>query len=127
MNKVQVYGRVSQKSDIRKTGNGTPVINISIATGYGDKVTFIPITVWNKQADIVQAYVNKGDRLLVEGHITANKLTKNDIEFTDHKVTADFVHLVETKKDKQTEATPEDFRTNAEKAVDAVVESDLPF
>ena len=127
MNKVQVYGRVSQKSEIRKTGNGTPVINISIATGYGDKVTFIPITVWNKQADIVQAYVNKGDRLLVEGHITANKLTKNDIEFTDHKVTADFVHLVETKKDKQTEATPEDFRTNAEKAVDAVVESDLPF
>jgi len=127
MNKVQVYGRVSQKSEIRKTGNGTPVINISVATGYGDKVTFIPITVWSKQADIVQAYVNKGDRLLVEGHITANKLTKNDIEFTDHKVTADFVHLVETKKDKQTEATPEDFRTNAEKAVDAVVESDLPF
>jgi len=126
MNKVQVYGRVSQKSEIRKTGNGTPVINISIAAGYGDKVTFIPITVWSKQADIVQAYVNKGDRLLVEGRITANKIIKNDIEFTDHKVTADFVHLVETKKDK-TEPTPQDFRSESEKAVDSIKSDDLPF
>ena len=126
MNKVQVYGRVSQKSEIRKTSNGTPVININVATGYGDKVTFIPITVWSKQADIVQAYVNKGDRILVEGRITANKIVKNDVEFTDHKVTADFVHLVETKKDKQ-EPTPQDFRSEAEKAVDAITESDLPF
>lgn len=107
MNKVSIYGRVSFKSELRQTGSGKNVINISVATGYGDKVTFVPITVWDRQSEIVNNYVNKGDRLLVEGRITENKIVKNDVEFTDHKVTADFVHLVESKKDKET--TPQDF------------------
>lgn len=109
MNKVQIYGRVAFKSVLRQTGNGTDVINLSIATGYGESVTFLPVTLWDRQAVIVNDFVSVGHRLLVEGHITENKFVKDGIGFTDHIVTADFVHLVETKKDKHEGLTPEDF------------------
>lgn len=124
MNKVQLYGRVSYKGELRKTSSDLPVINISVATGYGDRVTFVPVTIWSKQADIVQAYVNKGDRVLIEGRVSASNTTRDDKKFTEYKVTADFVHLVETKKDKQDDVAPQDF---APDPVKDVLDDGMPF
>lgn len=121
MNRVILYGRVSQKSELRKTSNETPVINITIATGYGDKVTFVPVVCWGKQADMVNAYVDKGDRLAIEGHISSNKNTRNDQNIIEYKVTADMITLVETKKEKGNTIEP-DFPK-----VDEPKNDDLPF
>lgn len=122
MNRVLLYGRVSQKSELRKTSNDNPVVNFNIATGYGEKVTFVPVVAWGSAAEIVDKYVNKGDRLSVEGHITMSKNIRNDIEINEYKVTANVVELVETKKEKEqndpnTNNNPEPKVTN----------DDLPF
>jgi len=103
MNRVQLYGRIANDFTVRETQSGIPVVNINIATGYGDKVEFIPVTVWNNQAKIVSDYCKKGDRITIEGHITSSENIRNDIKFKDYKVTADFVHLVETKPKQEQE------------------------
>lgn len=115
MNRVQIYGRIANDFTVRETKSGTPVVNINVATGYGDRVEFIPITVWSNQAKIIGDYCKKGDRIAIEGHITSTESTHNDSKIKQYKVTADFVHLVETKS--QEEPTPESF----------VKDDDIPF
>lgn len=132
MNKVTLFGRVSQKSDLRQTSSGTDVINFSIATGYGERVTFVPVTAWNKQAGVISQYVNKGDQVLVEGHITASQNIRHDVKITEYKVTADFVHLIGSKTDndfKTTEKSPYDYEVKEpeRKAPPVDNDSDLPF
>lgn len=124
MNKVHLYGRVSQISELRHTNSNIAVINFNVATGFGDRVTFVPVTAWAKQAELVDNFLHKGDRVIVEGRITSNKMVKNDVEFTDHKVTADFVEFVETKAEKDG-VTPEDFKV--EQPEPKVTDADLPF
>ena len=136
MNKVTLFGRVSQKSELRQTSSGTDVINFSVATGYGERVTFVPVTAWNKQAGVISQYVNKGDQVLVEGHITASNNVRHDVKITEYKVTADFVHLIGSKSDgggkdsfETTEKNPYDYQLKEpeRKAPPVDTDSDLPF
>jgi len=116
MNRVQIYGRIANDFTVRETQSGTPVVNINVATGYGDRVEFIPITVWSNQAKIIADYCKKGDRIAIEGHISSSENTRNDVKFREYRVTADFVHLVESKSEPK-EVTPESF----------VSDDDIPF
>lgn len=124
MNKVHLYGRVSQISELRYTNSNIAVINFSVATGFGDRVTFVPVTAWAKQAELVSNFLGKGNRVLVEGRITSNKNVRNDVEYTEHKVTADFVEFVETKAEKDG-VKPEDFEVEQPEPKDN--DADLPF
>lgn len=126
MNKVMLYGRISQKSELRKTSSNISVINITVATGYGEKVTFVPIVAWNNQADMVNLYVDKGDRISIEGHISSSKSIRNDITTVEYKVTADMINLVETKKEKTSNNFNEDTPQEDIQHVDSE-DNDLPF
>lgn len=128
MNRVQLFGRISQKSELRQTKSGVNVINVNVATGYGDKVTFVPVTAWDTRADIINDYINKGDQVVIEGRITANKIIKDNVSFTEYKVTADLVHLVGSKKDKESK-TPYDYEVKEPERPKQpqVNDSDLPF
>lgn len=129
MNRVQLFGRISQKSELRQTKSGVNVINVNVATGYGDKVTFVPVTAWDTRADIVNDYINVGDQVVIEGRITANKIIKDDVSFTEYKVTADLVHLVGSKKDKESSKSPYDYKVKEPERPKQpeVDDSDLPF
>jgi len=130
VNRVQLFGRISQKSELRQTKSGVNVINVNVATGYGDKVTFVPVTAWDARADIVNDYINVGDQVVIEGRITANKIIKDDVSFTEYKVTADLVHLVGSKKDKEpTDKSPYDYKVKEPERPKQpeVDDSDLPF
>jgi single-strand DNA-binding protein len=116
MNRVQLYGRIANDFTVRETQSGTPVVNINVATGYGDRVEFVPVTVWSNQAKIIGDYCKKGDRIAIEGHVTSSENTRNDVKFREYRVTADFVHLVESKP-KQEDVSPESF----------VSDDDIPF
>jgi len=116
MNRVQLLGRIANDFTVRETQSGTPVVNINIATGYGDRVEFVPVTVWSRQAEIIRDYCKKGDRIAVEGHVSSSENTRDDKKFREYRVTADFVHLIESKP-KEEDVTPEDF----------VSDDDIPF
>ena len=80
MNKVMLIGNVGRDPEVRYVDQGKPVARITLATterGYTlangtqvlDRTEWHTVLFWNKQAEIVEQYVHKGDKLYVEGRI----------------------------------------------------------
>ena len=77
MNKVVLIGRLTRDPELRYTsGNNSAVCNFTIAVDRGftgqsgeREADFIPIVVWNKQAENVKNYLSKGSQVAVEGRI----------------------------------------------------------
>lgn len=78
LNKVMLIGHVGNEPEIRTTANGKKVARLSLATSrtFNDrngqkqeKTEWHRLTAWDRTAEIIERYVNKGDRLYVEGSI----------------------------------------------------------
>jgi single-strand DNA-binding protein len=77
-NKVIVMGNLTRTPELRSTPGGAQLCDISLAVNdtYTDKqgkkqerVDFIDITFWGKQAETLARWKKKGDPLLVEGRL----------------------------------------------------------
>lgn len=84
LNKVQLIGNVGRDPEIRFTKDGSPIANMSIATSdtwkdkqgqKQEKTEWHRIVVFGKLAEIIQKYVNKGDKLFIEGKLQTKKWT----------------------------------------------------
>lgn len=90
MNKATILGNVGRDPDVKTMNSGDKVANFSIATSESwtkdgerkEKTTWHNIVVWGKLADIVERYVHKGSKVLVEGMIEMRKYEKDGIERT---------------------------------------------
>ena len=77
MNRVVLIGRLTKDPELRYTsGNNAAVCNFTIAVDRGftgqsgeREADFIPVVVWNKQAENVKQYLTKGSQAAVEGRI----------------------------------------------------------
>lgn len=80
LNKIMLIGNVGQEPIVRYLDTGVCVATFSLATterGYTmqngtqvpDRTEWHNIVVWRKQAEVVEKYVHKGDKLYVEGKI----------------------------------------------------------
>lgn len=78
-NKVQLIGNLGNDPEIITLESGKKLAKFSLATNetyknaQGESVTdtqWHNIVVWNKTADIVEKYLNKGKEVAVEGKLT---------------------------------------------------------
>lgn len=73
INKAILMGRLTRDPELRHTNSGTPVCSFSIAidNGYGEnrQTDFINCVAWNKTAEFVSNYFNKGKMIIVIGRI----------------------------------------------------------
>ncbi len=78
LNKVMLIGNVGSDPEIRMTPSGAKVAKLSLATNrsYQDRsgqqqerTDWHRLTFFGRLSDIVEQWVNKGDRLYVEGRI----------------------------------------------------------
>jgi single-strand DNA-binding protein len=91
LNKVMLIGNVGADPEIRTTPSGTKVAKVSLATNRSwkdrngqvqEKTEWHRLTFWDRMAELIEQYVNKGDRLYVEGRLEysqtedANGVTK---------------------------------------------------
>ena len=90
-NKVILMGNLTRDPELRYTPNGAPVTELGIAvnrvytTKDGDRreeVTFVDVTVWNRQAETCCQYLKKGRPVHVEGFL---KLDSWDDKTTGEK------------------------------------------
>ena len=131
MNRVVLIGRLTRDPELRYTsGSNAAVCNFTIAvdrgfTGQsGDReADFIPIVVWNKQAENVKNYLTKGSQVAVEGRIQVRnyddqngqkryvtEVIANNVEFLGSKNSSN-----NTSNDSNNvEPTPYDFGDNSE-------------
>lgn len=105
MNSASVVGRLTKDVDLKYTPSGTAVANVNVAVNRTYKTEgqpeadFIPVVIWNKQAENVANYVKKGNQVAIEGRLQtrsyedSNKVTRYIMELV-----AERVHFLETKK-----------------------------
>ncbi len=76
MNRVVLVGRLTKDPELRKTANGSSVVNFTIAinrtftNANGERETdFIQCVAWSRTADNMATYVRKGSLIGVDGRI----------------------------------------------------------
>ncbi len=78
LNKVQLMGNLTRDPEVRYTPKGTAVTDISLAINRSytgddgqrhEETTFVDITFWGRQAEVIGEYLKKGRPLYVEGRL----------------------------------------------------------
>lgn len=76
LNRVILIGRLTKDPELRYTPNGKAVASFTLAVDrqfssqQGEKETdFIPIVVWQKQAENVANFIGKGSMVAVDGRL----------------------------------------------------------
>lgn len=107
---IQLIGNVGKDPEFSNITDGI-VARFSLATTSkekGEQVTdWWNITVFGKLADIVEKYVNKGDKLFIQGRIKRETFTTKEGEKREvYKVTAEKIEMLGSKKDKEDDQSP---------------------
>ena len=93
LNRAILVGRISTDLELKYTNNNKSYCRFNLAVNRINEGTdFITIVVWNKQADNLVQYQNKGSLILVEGAISVNNYqdqngnNKTSFEIMAHNV-----------------------------------------
>jgi single-strand DNA-binding protein len=79
-NRVQLIGNLGQNPEVKEFDGGKKVARFSVATteSYRDKdgnlvkdTTWHNLVAWNKNADIVEKYLEKGKEVAIDGKLTS--------------------------------------------------------
>jgi single-strand DNA-binding protein len=140
MNSVCLIGNLTRDPELRySTGASQTAIcrfTIAVNDGYGDKqrTNFIPIVVFNKQAENCDRYLAKGRKVCVIGPVSVRTYTGSDgATRASLEVTADEVEFLASRNDGESggytaPAAPEAPSAESQAAGFTAVETDeLPF
>ena len=127
MNTVNLIGRLTKEVESRRTQGGTDVSYITLAVDRRKKdsgADFIRCTAFNKVAELLSQYVNKGDRIGIVGHIKTGSYEKNGQRFYTTDVIIDSIDFLESRKQgNQTEQ----FVNDGGMPPVSVYDEDMPF
>ena len=107
VNNFNLTGNITQKPEIRTTQNGKnySFITIGVNGMNKDKPDFISFIIWDKMAENVVKYCNKGDCISVLGHINSvKKDDKTQLQLTADAVT--FLHKAQKKTEEPKSDVP---------------------
>lgn len=129
MNKVILIGRLTKNNELRKTQSGVSIVSNTIAVNRFNKneeVDFIPFTVLNKTAEILDKYTHKGDRIALVGQIQVRTYEdKQGVKRTFTEVFVENIELLEKKEEKkETPIATDPFENQRE---NMPIDDDLPF
>lgn len=103
MNKAILIGRITKDPELKRAGNGS-YVNFSLAVERkylvkGERVVdFINCVVWNKPAENLAKYINKGNMIAIEGRIEINTYEDNlGAQRHQTQIVCDAIHFVETR------------------------------
>lgn len=114
--KITLIGHLGGDPEMRYMPDGTAVTNFSLATNRSwndkasgqkvDETTWFRISVWGKQAEASNQYLNKGSLVLVEGRLRADPATGAPRLWTrqdgtvgvNFEITADTVRFISTNR-----------------------------
>jgi len=95
INQVILMGRLTRDPEMRTTTTGKTIASFSLAVdrgGQDDQADFFDVTAWEKLGELVNQYLSKGRRCLVQGRLrqdswddkeTGKKRSKVEVVATD--------------------------------------------
>ena len=112
MNKAFIVGNLTREPEVKTTTTGQTVCNFTIAVSRRfkkDETDYIPIVVWNKQAENCGKYLSQGSKVSVSGEIqTRNYEGKNGKVYVT-EVVADEVEFLSSKTQKTESSADNEF------------------
>ena len=129
-NKIIIAGHLSKDIEIRYSQSGSAIANTAIATTrkfkgtdgtQKEEVLFIDITFFGRTAEIVNQYLHKGSKVLIEGRLKLEQWTdKQGQKRSKHKVDAESVQMLDSKPSTEsTAASPRPHQAPAQEAYTA--------
>jgi single-strand DNA-binding protein len=77
MKNITIAGRTGKDGETRRTGDGKPVLNFSVAVddGYGQNKStmWFDVSVWGKRGESLAPIIKKGMALTVTGDLTSRE------------------------------------------------------
>ena len=108
VNKVILIGRLGRDIDLRQTGAGSSIANMTLATdrrykdGQGNAQTeteWHSVVFFGKTADIASQYLHKGSMVYIEGRLHTRKYTdKQGIERYATDIIGETLQFLDSKK-----------------------------
>lgn len=116
LNKMMIIGHVGSTPEIKDV-NGTKVANIQVGVterGYTtkdgkkveDRTDWFYVQAWRGLADIVEKYVNKGDKIYIEGRMRSRQYEKDGAKRTVWELVAENIEMLTPKKESQSAQQP---------------------
>lgn len=88
LNKAMIIGSLGRDPEVRHTGGGTAVVNMSVATSESwrdkqsgekkDATEWHNVTMFGKLAEIAGQYLTKGSKVYIEGRLKTRKWQDKD-------------------------------------------------
>lgn len=102
MNKVILSGRLTKKAEIKETSSGTKIASFILAVNsLKDNVDFIKITCWNKTAENVHKYLDKGSLVEIIGRVKTGHYEKDGARVYKTEIHANTVNFLQSKKSQE--------------------------
>lgn len=143
INQVILMGRLTRDPEMRTTTTGKSIASFSLAVdrgGQDDQADFFDVTAWEKLGELVNQYLSKGRRCLVQGRLRQDSWDDKDTGKKRSKVeivATDVTFLDGPSADTGSSAAPSSApAANSSKSKDVVVEdiddkpidlSEIPF
>ncbi len=106
-NKIILAGNLTRDVEIKYTSGGMAIATVGLASNrkfksqtgeQKEEVLFVDVTFFGRQAEIVNQYLRKGSRVLVDGRLKLDQWTAQDgSKRSKHSVTAESMTMLDTK------------------------------
>ena len=134
-NKVIIMGRLTRAVEMRTTSGGNSVTDLGIAINerrlgsngeWVDAIQFVDVTFWNRKAEVIAQYFQKGSPILIEGALQLDRWEKDGKNFSKLKVRGTEFSFVGNKSGTSVGNGDADGKVEPE-LVDAMAVDDIPF
>ena len=123
MNKVILSGNTTKDAEIRTTNDGLAIARGTIAVKrMKDGTDFINFVAFGKTAELIEKYVPKGKKILIEGYWQTGSYEKDGKKVYTNECLVDSLEFLDKK-----EATPPPIDSNDFQNIADVDASELPF
>jgi single-strand DNA-binding protein len=102
MNVALIAGRLTRDAEMRQTGTGKAVTQLSVATnekfGEDERTEFHTVIAWEKAAERV-ASLKKGDAVMVQGRLQTRKWDKDGVTHYKTEIVATNIEFLRPKRE----------------------------
>ena len=102
MNKIILLGRLTKDIELKETVSGKSYARVGIAVdrpfSKNKEVDFFNLVAWDKTAEMMSKWFEKGRRILVEGRLQMNNYEKNGVKVNGYDVIVSQIFFADNKK-----------------------------
>lgn len=98
LNSVIITGRVGQDIELKTTGTGKSVCNLSLAVQNDSQTNWIRCVAWEKTAEALSKFAHKGDRITIKGRIQTREWEQNGQKRNTSEVWVEWIQFLNQKE-----------------------------